>query len=441
MIIGYKGECRSMSKKENGLSSSQWFKLDNAGKLYPAIRSSTWSSLYRLTISLYQSVNPEILQKAVESIRPRFPSFFVQLRKGFFWYYLEENPQPFTIFPDRGYPCKPLKLKENHQYLFRVLYYQNTISVEFFHALTDGTGAMIFTKTLIAQYLRLLGIDIPVSEGILALDFPPSLEEVEDAYSKLPLPTIKNSRKESKAFLLSAKRNLLGELYIISGIIPLSDLLTAARAHHATITEYIVSTLIFTIYQTQQHYPSKKKKPVKVSVPVNMRSFFPTSTLRNFAYFINPGIHPGYGHYTFEEVLKEVQGFMKYYLRPKFLFSSIATNVASEKNLFIRLAPLPIKNLIMQLIFIQTGEKTVTTTFTNVGSFLLPPQMESHVKDFELVLGPAYTPRSNISGISYKDSFKITFSRNTNNPDIEKPFFQFLIKQGLPVKIQSNLKE
>ena len=419
----------------------QWYKLDNAGKLYPAIRSSTWSSLFRPTISLYKEVDPSILQQAVEDILPRFPSFSVQLRKGFFWYYLEKNPQPFLVISDHGYPCKPLKLKENSQYLFRVLYYQNTISVEFFHALTDGTGALIFTKTLVAQYLRLCGITIPNSHGVLSLSSSPCINEVEDAYTKLPLPKIKNSRKESKAFLFPAKRNLLGQLHIISGTIPLSIMLSTAKSHGVTLTEYIVSILIFTMYKSQQQGTYQKKRPVKVSVPVNMRKYYPTETLRNFAYFVNPGINPQYGEYSFEEVLIEVKNFMKYHINPKFLFSSIATNVASEKNIFIRLCPLPLKNLIMQMIFIQTGEKTVTTTFTNVGAFTLSPQMEEHIKDFELVLGPAYTPRSNISGISYKDQFKITFSRNIDEPFIEKPFFQFLIKQGVPVKIQSNLKE
>ena len=92
----------------------------------------------------------------------------------------------------------------------------------------------------------------------------------------------------------------------------------------------------------------------------------------------------------------------------------------------------------MRLVFIQTGEKTVTTTFTNVGSFTVSPQMQEHIKDFELILGPAYTARSNINGLSYKDQMKITFSRNVYDPLIEKPFFQFLIKQGIPVHIQSN---
>ena len=419
-------------------SASSWFKLDNAGKLYPAIRSSSWSSLFRMTVYLNEAVEPELLQKAVNDILPRFPTFSVQLRKGIFWYYLEPNPHSFKIIADSGYPCKTLNLKEKGQYLFRVLYYKNAISLEFFHALTDGTGAMIFTKTLVAQYLRLLGVSIPLTGDFLDINSPPSKEEFEDVYNKMPLPKIKKSRKESKAFLFPSTKDLPGTLHIISGSIPLVHLKEVSKKHGATITEYIVAALIYTIYQTQQAGHHQKNRPVKVSVPVNMRKFFPTKTLRNFSYFVNPGIDPKYGEYTFEEIIQEVHHFMGYYTNAKFLYSSSATNVASEKNLFIRLCPLPIKNLIMRLVFIQTGEKTVTTTFTNVGSFTVSPQMQEHIKDFELILGPAYTARSNINGLSYKDQMKITFSRNVYDPLIEKPFFQFLIKQGIPVHIQSN---
>ena len=129
---------------------------------------------------------------------------------------------------------------------------------------------------------------------------------------------------------------------------------------------------------------------------------------------------------------------MRYHINPKFLFSSIGTNVASERNLFIRLCPLPIKNLIMRFIFIQTGEKTVTSTFTNVGSFTLPEEMALHVDGFEVLLGPAYTAKSNASGSSYQDKMKISFTRNTYEAELEKNFFQFLVKQGLHVTIESN---
>ncbi len=419
-------------------AGSTWFKLDNAGKLYPAIRSSAWSSVYRMSVYLKAPVDPALLQKAVEITLPRFPSFSVRLRQGFFWYYLEKNPLPFIVQPDNRGICSPTSFKENNDYLFRIFYFNNVISVEYFHALTDGSGAIVFIKTLTAQYLNLLGYPIPSEKGILNISAPPLAEETDDSYARLPFPKIRKSRKEAKAFRFPFAKEMPRSLHIISGSIPLSPLKHIAKKHNVTITEYIVSAMIYTIYQAQQKGSYQKNKPVKVSVPVNMRQFFPSKTLRNFAYFVNPGIDPKYGQYTFEEVLQEIHHFMRYHINPKFLFSSIGTNVASERNLFIRLCPLPIKNLIMRFIFIQTGEKTVTSTFTNVGSFTLPEEMALHVDGFEVLLGPAYTAKSNASGSSYQDKMKISFTRNTYEAELEKNFFQFLVKQGLHVTIESN---
>ena len=54
------------------------------------------------------------------------------------------------------------------QCAFRVLVYKNRVAVEFFHALTDGTGALVFVKTLLAEYLsEKYGLSVPAEKGVL----------------------------------------------------------------------------------------------------------------------------------------------------------------------------------------------------------------------------------------------------------------------------------
>lgn len=70
---------------------NNWYRLDTAALIFPAIARHDWSNAFRVSANLKEDVDPEILQQAVDELRPRFPSYHVALRKGVFWYYLEEG--------------------------------------------------------------------------------------------------------------------------------------------------------------------------------------------------------------------------------------------------------------------------------------------------------------------------------------------------------------
>ena len=72
----------------------EWFKLDLSGNVYPTLQKKSFSSTFRVSVTLKENVDPEILQRAFERTIPRFPSLKVDLRAGFFWRYLEPNNRP-----------------------------------------------------------------------------------------------------------------------------------------------------------------------------------------------------------------------------------------------------------------------------------------------------------------------------------------------------------
>lgn len=164
---------------------SQWYRLDNAGILYSALQREEYSAIYRFSALMTEPVRPAALQNAIDRVLPRFPSFAVRIRRGLFWYYLEPNtaPGPF-LKADVANPCQPVRFREDNGWLVRFYYYRNRISLEVFHALSDGAGALIFFRTLLAEYLRQTGLDIPAGNGVLDLAEPPRKEELEDAYAR-----------------------------------------------------------------------------------------------------------------------------------------------------------------------------------------------------------------------------------------------------------------
>ena len=101
------------------------------------------------------------MQMALTFTMKRFPSFATTLKKGVFWHYLDTTKRRFSVEQEKDIPCQPLKVSHSGSQSFRALYWENRISVEFFHVLTDGSGGLIFLKTLVAEYLRLRGVEIP----------------------------------------------------------------------------------------------------------------------------------------------------------------------------------------------------------------------------------------------------------------------------------------
>ena len=419
----------------------QWYKLDNAGKLYPAIANARWSSVFRLSAELNEMVDPLLLQKAADRVLPRFPSFQARMKAGLFWYYLEEINVPLTVRPDTGHPCMPFRYKQDHGYLLRICYYRHRISVEFFHALTDGSGGLIFLKTLIAEYLRLKGLEIPCEEGVLHPDDAPRPEETKDAFLSLPLPRVRVSRKESSSFHFPGTPELPHTLHTISASIPCDQLLALSKSHGVSLTEYLAGVILYTAYQHQKSQGEKKKQPIRISLPVNMRSFFPTPTLRNFSTFLNPGIDPNLGEYTFPEILKELHAFMAYQLNPRFLCATIATNVSDEQYLFTRLSPRFSKNLVIGSVFRRSGDRLVCTTLSNLGLVKIPDEMAKHVKRLEFLLGAPSRPLCNCAAISTGNELRLVFSSNIRETTLPREMLRFLVEKGVSVFVESNLED
>ena len=43
-----------------------WVKLDNAAKIYPAVRRKNWSNVYRQSATLTEEIDKEVLSSAIK---------------------------------------------------------------------------------------------------------------------------------------------------------------------------------------------------------------------------------------------------------------------------------------------------------------------------------------------------------------------------------------
>ena len=428
-----------MKKRLN--EKKPWYRLDLSAIVYPTLQRKNFSSVYRLSVVLKEKVEPDLLQRAVDETLPRFPTFKVALRKGVFWRYLEPNdrPGPF-VEPDIANPCMPMSFQNSSRYLIRIYYYEKRISLEVFHSLSDGGGAMYLLRTMTAVYLRLKGHPIPVGQGVLDLMEEPDAGELEDAYFRYASSKVRPPRSREKTYRIRGTREPFYTLNIITGVLPVQQVLSAARTYQVSVTEYLNAVLLYALLQKQKEDRVFRELPVSIAMPVNLRRFFPSKTLRNFITMVYPAIDPRMGDYTFEEIVLQVHHFMRYYINNKFLNADITTNAAVTRNPFIRVVPLFFKDIVIRQFYKRVQDKQSSAGLTNLGIIETPEEMKAHIERFDVLMGQPFSARTNCAVVSFGEILSISFASSIVEADVERMFFRKLVQDGIHVKIESNRK-
>ena len=428
-----------MSEHTNpGLRMRPWYKLDNAAKIFPGQNTSKWSNVFRVSIELTEKIDPATLAAALEDTLKRFPCFDVRIRRGFFWYYFEKNYNKAPpVLPDIQNPCGRVRWNENKYYLFRVYYYENRISTDFYHALSDAYGASRFLCTLAAEYLRLKGKPVSAGESVLDLREEASPSELEDSFARFASSKAKFKRRNSFVYHAKGTRMPYHTMNITTGFLPVDVMKKKAKAMGVTLTELTAAVLLDAVYHKQLE-ESRKQKPVSVQIPVNLRNHYPSVTLRNFSLTYNARIDPNMGEYSFEEVLRQVSLYLRYVNNKKELNAMMTANLKLETNPFMRVLPLFIKNLGIGISFLITGEQTTSVLLSNLGVVRLPESMEPFVRRFVLTTGPGKLNGARIGAVSYNNTFALSVANIYKESDIEREIFTRFVKMGIPVKIESN---
>ncbi len=431
-------------KKKTPLFQKQWYKLDNAAKIYPGQNTSSWSNVYRITAQITEKVDPELLEKALEMTLPRFPSLHVKLKNGFFWHYFEANDNAAPpVLPDVANPCQRMKFKENKGFLIKAFYYENRISIEFFHALTDGFGATRFFMTLLAVYLRLTGKEIPNGESVYDINEKPHEAEKEDAYLKNVNSKTKAKAKRTEKFAYNYKGQRLPKhvINVTTGFMPVSVLKEKAAEHGATITEYLAAVWVWVMYNLQKKEENNKEKPVGVQIPVNVRPFFKSETLRNFMLCYSFQIDPKKGEYTFPEIVKLLSLHLRYVNNEKELQAMMRGNAGFEKNPIMRILPSVLKDFGIAVVYKIAGEKATSSIISNLGIIKVPKEMEQYVEKLMLMMGPGMISGARSTALSFNGTLALNISNIFEDTVIQREYFTTLVKFGIPVKIESNRNE
>lgn len=412
--------------------NKRWERLDNTAHLFPIIATEDMTNVYRISVTLNETVQPKLLQEALDITLPHFPGFNMRMRKGFFWYYFEENTKPAPMVQEEStYPCQFIAENRNRNYMFRVTYYRDRINMEVFHALSDGMGTINFLKELTYQYLRLAHTSEFKEAGISS----DTSFNREDSFMRSYRKRSGNEYKKEKAFLIKGDRLPKNHLAVMHGYLNIAQLKEACRKYEMSINEYLVAAFAYSVYREY----NLKGKPVRVAVPVNLRPYFESVTTKNFFTVVSAEFKPeeNRGEYPFAEVASIIRDSLRQQMTKDQLEKLFSYNVSNQMNILARAVPLPLKNIAIKTVYTKSALAN-TSTVTNIGNIKAAPEYEPYIKGFHAVL--AMSAGQNLKGTicSYKDTMTFTFSSRLEETHLQRRFFRTLAGDGLDVKIETN---
>ena len=287
----------------------------------------------------------------------------------------------------------------NTPLLFEVSYFQNKINLEVYHALSDGAGCITFFENLIYNYLK---IKHHLQENVI-ITKSSSYEKEIDSFSKYynPKNKVKIAKKDN-AYQLKGKWYPEGKLRIITGSTSTQKLKNIAHQYNTTITGLLISLTIKSMEDILSI--KEKEKPISVTVPIDLRKYFKSETVRNFFNVTNITYKFTQKNTPLEEIVTQVNEQLKNSLKEEAIENNMTKLIWLENFFLIRLIPLFIKNKVLKYSYKLTRKKQ-TLGLSNVGVFHLPKNCQNYI---EKCLVMNSTDALEICIISYEDEICIS---------------------------------
>lgn len=412
------------------------YEFDNSAKFYPIIATKKAQSLYCMGAVLKEEIDAELLHRAVNEVMKRFPSLAVSVEKDFFWYYLKQNDRDVKVFPIEGRMLRPIDPKETNGYWFRVSYAGNHMKIDMFHGLTDGTGTMRFLKAILMRYQELKGVVFDNKADIMDWRDRPSEEETEDGFVRYYKP-IGFGDIDLKDIKGGVPLRILGTPVDDGYLTTLcradaNEIRLLAKRTGVSFTAYIAGVLAYTISRM-----SDKKKPIVMMIPVNLRTIFPSATMRNFVTFVRLVIRKKDCE-TPETCAREAYRQLVEKSSKKKMEEFVSTTVRAQSNIVLRVLPLFLKSF-----FVKVGRSILksrqTIIFSNLGIIPVPEQLNLDRFIFQMNVS-RFNPQ-NIGAVTIDGKVTFAFTRAIKETDLIDAFFENLGKLGVNLEIDEELSQ
>lgn len=437
----------------------KWVRLDNASNIFLAAMSNRDSKVFRLSVEVTEVVDSDLLQQALNKVYNQYKLYHSVLRRGIFWYYLEESDLKPTVELDTNPTCQPLYHFDRKELLFRVVYWKKRISIEVFHVLSDGTGAMWFLQDLLTEYLRLRHPEIESealqiaryihdksSEDSFARHFRSKEQRSFSKATQSALQKFEEARVKTQELLFPKNKSDQKKVYHYKGTytpdnrprvvemeMPVKEIIRLAKQEQVSLTLFLTALFMESVRKSEPDF--RGNETMAVSVPVNLRQYFPSESARNF--FAVTRLEYTYKkekENTISEICEELKEQFDPQLKKEYLENWLTRLIYYEYHPIGRLVPRPIKDFALKMVNFNNNRQ-LTLAISNLGRVSFPELVDSLIKQ---VYFHTIAVRPQFCAISHNDSFTISFTSPYIETDIFQQFAKYLTNEGVPVTVTVN---
>lgn len=446
-----------------------WVRLDNASNIFLAAMNARDTKVYRMSAEVADTVDPELLQQALDKVYEQYPLYQSVLRRGVFWYYLEKSELKPRVRLDTNPTCEALYHFDRRELLFRVIYWKNRINIEVFHVLSDGTGSMWFFQDLLREYLYLRypetqalesspthGVDrIHLTEDSFERHFRKKEQRNFTQAAQSAIRTIgeltgkymsSNRKKASSVLEPVAQQETKKKVYQVKGTytpdnrprviemeMPVKQVLALAKSKQVSLTLYLIALFMESVRLAADDFHGNET--MAVSVPVNLRQFFPSHSMRNF--FSTTRLEYQYKkdkENSISEICAEMKEQFDSQLTKESLEDWLTRLIEFEYHPIGRILIRPLKDWILKMIN-RKNNKNLTIAISNLGRTSFPSEINDYI---EKVFFHTIAIRPQFCVISHGDTLTITFSGPYVETGIQREFAKLLHDEGIPITIAVN---
>lgn len=382
--------------------------FDGAGIIYPYVADKNWNSVYRIEAVLKRTPDPDAVRKAAAALREKYPYFFGTVVKVGSCLALAPSKKCETVFRSTGVYCKPFDL-QNGLPLIRFIYSSNKISLEMFHCLTDGHGGVEFMKEFLREYAKFAG----AADGAESTytpdkcDLTNTTDTFSDIYDRVYMPNVKKTGR----FMSDAHQFDKTEqtpLTVDTINIPFERLHTVSHRLGVTVAMLLAAIQIKAIFASESIVGRK----VRLSVPVDIRRFFGSTSCRNSSLYIlvEADRHDAM---DFKGLLEYVKYQFTDRISTEKLYAMARANVEQARMKAFTSLPLPLKKGLLKFGYSHLGENQFTATLTDIGPINLDFPGCDIVKDIYFILGKQKTKPVNTAVTTFNGTLKLVVSHTT----------------------------
>lgn len=412
------------------MESANWYKIDNVSKVFLATAGKRDTRSFRLSCTLKEDVDPELLKQAVHSAIEDRPQVQVRIRRGLFWHYMEDTDLEPVIKQEDDRICPVLYVPSKTMLHYQVTYFGKRINLDISHVLADGTGAMEFLNIIVFEYLKRKYPgkldDITVHSGASEGDLN------QDSYRQFfGSKNLSHGPARQKAFHISGIKLPYNQLQFFEIHLPTTQILQRAKELKVSLTSYLGALWMLAIRDEMP--PRKRNMPVTISLPVNLRNYYPSKTARNFFNSVNV-THVFDSEISLEDLAKEFDAELKSQLTEENVKKQMDAFETMEYVAFVRIVPLFIKQWVVGH-FTKKSAKKVTMTFSNMGVQKPPKPLGDLIGNYS---GFCSTNTMFSTMFGYGEQLTLGVSSAYTNTGVVKNFVRSLSASGVDITVSAT---